>query len=826
MKFQMKAKKSSVTAVITAIAAVSMLSSVIVIGLQSVKSPSDNPWDYTMLTIGKQGALTSNTDELSVMGDVRSNGNISMSGNKLSITGNAVAMGEVVIDADDREVGRIKDEASEIAASNVFDRVFHVATEGFQTYYMEQLTEQTYEVTEPIISNSSLSINVSRSNLSSSTEASDTVDKFGAFGTGFLTKVYENPNLWSTVLPVFSDNFTITPGESGHLDVLELGQESAFIPVSSQSVSETWENTERLAGDVFQQYFSQNAVAGLISDAKAASEVFSICSEDSVQLHCGYDNSAINPILAENASSITTSEGNLALNGEYSALEEIRLDNWGGSQLIGSYPNLKYIYKTSWGNLNLAGDFPSLEGVYLPGGQLLLGNGDYGFSASNADFIDENGIIIVYTANDVNLTNCRLMTNQTIVMRGSGNDAETSKFNGYNSLFAAGGALAFEDVHDNLSSEMRKIPVFYSYAPMSFVNSSFELLQGCFISANGAMVLTETSIQNLRGYLLSPYGINEYPSNSSASVWIDTYSYNIPPNIRSLNTQQNGIWHLGNVAELSYAPFPETLASEICNISDFLDDCRKVKNDDGEYEEVYQIGSASDQKGILDLNSAIIAEGDIRINAEQIVSTGNEKHVIASKNGDVVITVLNDLDVDCIIYAPNGKVTIDGSGTIRGRIFAREIELIGENLTIIGGDEDISDYGFIESKQEESTDMSDSETMETDSSAESGTDSSEDSSSASIVETSSASETIETDTSYPTETSAQETDAQETETSETEMNETSPTDIVDVPDYTNAEYVYDKLGRLIKVIYDDSHYVEYQYDANGNIVRVEKSEEE
>ncbi len=824
MSYQNKRKKSSFAVAIAAIAAVSMLSSIVVIGLQSVHKPSNNPWDYTVFATGNHISLVSDVDELSVSGDVRSNGGISMKGSSADISGNLLAAGDIRSDVTVSEIGRTKSEAIPLPVNNVFNRVFDSAIEDAEPIYLEQITEQSYVVQSPIISNSLLTVNISRNNPSRSTEAAEPTDKFGVFGAGFLTKAYENPALWGSVLPIFSENYAAASGDSRLLDVLELGQESAFIPVSAQSVSDTWENTDRLAGDVFQQYFSQNAVSNLISDAKAASEVFAICSEDSVQLHCGYDNSTINPILAENASSITASEGNLALNGEYSALEEIRLDNWGGSQLIGSYPNLKYIYKTSWGNLNLAGDFPSLEGVYLPGGQLLLGNGDYGFSTSNADFIDENGIIIVYTANDVNLENCRLMTNQSIVMRGVGKDAETSKFNGNNSIFAAGGALAFEDMHDNLSTELRKIPVFYSYAPMSFVNSSFELLQGCFISANGAMVLTETSIQNLRGYLLSPYGINEYPSNSSASVWIDTYSYNISPNIRSLNTQQNGIWHLGNVLELSYAPFPETLASEVCSITDFLDDCRKVKNENGEYEEVYQIGTASDQRGILDVNSALIAEGDIQINAERFVSTGNEKHIITSKNGDIAITVLDHFNADCIIYAPNGKVTIDGSGTIRGRIFAREIEIIGENLIVVGGDEDISDYGFAAPGQEESTDISNSETRETDSTAEGDTDNSESSSNTSTeTEETHASEAIETDASYSTET-----DVQESETTETDVDETNPTDpseILGEPDYTNAEYVYDKLGRLVKVIYDDSHYVEYQYDANGNIVRVEKSEE-
>lgn len=36
------------------------------------------------------------------------------------------------------------------------------------------------------------------------------------------------------------------------------------------------------------------------------------------------------------------------------------------------------------------------------------------------------------------------------------------------------------------------------------------------------------------------------------------------------------------------------------------------------------------------------------------------------------------------------------------------------------------------------------------------------------------------------------------------------------------EYEYDKLNRVTKIIYDDGSYVEYTYDANGNITKVKK----
>ena len=41
-----------------------------------------------------------------------------------------------------------------------------------------------------------------------------------------------------------------------------------------------------------------------------------------------------------------------------------------------------------------------------------------------------------------------------------------------------------------------------------------------------------------------------------------------------------------------------------------------------------------------------------------------------------------------------------------------------------------------------------------------------------------------------------------------------------------AEYRYDDQGRLVKVIYDNGNYVEYQYDKNGNLLEVTESRAE
>ena len=81
-------------------------------------------------------------------------------------------------------------------------------------------------------------------------------------------------------------------------------------------------------------------------------------------------------------------------------------------------------------------------------------------------------------------------------------------------------------------------------------------------------------------------------------------------------------------------------------------------------------------------------------------------------------------------------------------------------------------------------------------------------------------ETIES--TEATESSTSETDIEETQSSEDTTEETTteikPTGI----GFTEAEYSYDGLGRLIKVTYDAENYIEYAYDANGNITNVKK----
>ena len=794
-------KKSAPVAVITAAAIMTtMVSTAFAITGQLNKRPSDNPWDYTLLASGENESLTVAANTLTIAGDMRANGGVGFDGEDVSVSGLVVASGMVRNNVTSYEMGRTIENVDVLEVNNVFSDVYGYVSSSGEISYTDAVTANMYDVNQPIISVTSLDLTTSK-NIPCEDEQEMT-NKFGVFGAGFLTSVYENQSKWSEVLPIYPADTVIESDESGCRDLLELAKKSAFIPAGEQAVSDTWSNSDAIARTAFQDNFNQSYVTAYISQLKENNPVFEIGTGDTTTVYCGYDNSMVNPPEAAEAVNLVAKDGNfaLALDGEYEELETLRLDNWGGSQLIGSYPNLKYIYKTSWGNLNLAGDFPSLECVYLPGGQLLLGNGDEGFSANNAKFINENGIIITYNANDVTMTNCDLVTSQNIVIRGAGKEETAAKFNVENTLFAANNALAFEDMSNIDTDVYDDLPVFYSYAPMSFVNCNFEMLQGCFISSNGAMGLTECDIKTLRGYLFSPYGFNEYASNSSACVYIDTYSYNINPNINSLNTQQNGIWEIGRIAAFEHAAFPEELVSKIGDAAGFIEQVENVKNEDGEYEKAFNLSGIWKEPGTLTVNSHLMSEGDLNISADYLISDTEETSIIASRSGNITIIVNDEMQLNAVLYAPNGKVKIQGSGTINGRIFAKEIQIDSDTFVVSGGSEDISAMGFVPPEHSETTESISDETT---------------TASSDVTD-----ETIES--TEATESSTSETDIEETQSSEDTTEETTteikPTGI----GFTEAEYSYDGLGRLIKVTYDAENYIEYAYDANGNITNVKK----
>lgn len=811
-------KKKLQKPLVTAIAAVGTSAAVVsavVMAAKTLSAPSSNPWDYTMYAFDTgEDALKSSAEKLKADGDVRSAGGASFGEGETEITGNLVVGSQVQSGKGTLSFGKLTEGAKPLAVNQVFSEVFRAATADRELNYTDGITDNSRTIDQPVIGENELNIQIRR-NSTPENPVTETPDyKSGAFGAAFMTDLYNRPEEWQEVLPFLFENADLP-----EKDLASLGAASAFLPVDASGAAKDWQNADRLPEDVFGNHLSIDDIPNYIAEIKEGNPVFDICRDlfNTVEIEASYGRATVNPVEAAEAQSLTVSGGNFALDGNYENLEEIRFNNWGGAQLHGSYPNLKYIYMPTWSNLNLAGDFPSLECVYLNGGQILLGSGTEGFSAENATILAENGTVILYTANDFNLTDSRVLSLNHIVLRGGGADSAGSAFRAENTLFATRGAIAFEDMRDINTEVCTNLPVFYSEKPISIVNSSFDLLQGCFLSHTGAMVLTESEIGALRGFWFAPEGINSNALNSTAQVYINTYSYNMLPDIRSLNTQQSGTWKKGTVQSIQEARFPVALAETVTDINGFLSDSVSLKNEEGEYEEIYSYKGAAANAGVLTLNSALIAEGNLNVTADTLRGGTDSEALIVSRSGDVTLDISTLIDWTGIIFAPEGKVTLNGSGTLHGRIFAKEIEITSESLTIAGGNLDLAARGFTKPTVTTSTtvttvttvttaDVTTTEAVTTDTEPDVTTDTS-----AEIVTTDTTAATTTTETVTSTGTDTTDPDPTTTVTTKT------------TPAYTQAQYEYDKLGRLIKVIYDEKNYIEYTYDANGNITEVKKT---
>lgn len=815
-------KKKLQKPLVTAAAAVgtsALVVSAAVMAVKMIGAPSTNPWDYTMYAFDTgEDALKSSAVLLKADGDVRSNGGADFGEGETEITGNLVAGGTVRTEKGTLRTGKLTENAAPIEANQVFSDVFRAATADRDPLYRDSIRDFSLEIGQPVIGEDGLNIEIRRNNMPDPDIQAEPSYKSGAFGAVFMADVYNRPEEWKQVLPFLFENADM-PAK----DYAGLGAESAFLPVDGGSAAKDWKNADRLPENVFGNHLSADDFSRYLSEVKKDNPVFSICRSRSnpVRIEANYDRTTVNPKKAADASQIVVTGGNFALDGNYENLEEIRFNNWGGAQLHGSYPNLKYIYMPTWSNLNLAGEFPSLECVYLNGGQILLGSGEEGFSAQNATILADNGSVILYTAKDIMLTDSRVLSLNNIVMRGEGAEGFGASFFAENTLFATKGAIAFEDMHDINQELYADLPVFYSERPVSVVNSDIALLQGCFLSRTGAMVLTESEIAALRGFWFAPDGIDSNALNSTAHTYINTYSYNLSPKVRTLNTQQSGVWKKGTVLSLQEAKLPVALAGSITDIEGFLTDSISLRNADGEYEEVYSYKGAAANGGILTLDSALIAENDLTVTADSLLGGNQKDSIILSRSGDITLDISNIIDWTGIIFAPEGKVTLNGEGTLHGRIFAKEIEIISDGLTVAGSGFDLAARGFKkpETVSPETDPLpTDTEPVPTDT------------------------EPVPTDTEPVTTVTEPVTDPA-TEDSAVTTTDTTAAEIVTVteapvteapqtaddpgtkttPAYTKAKYEYDKLGRLTKVIYDEKNYIEYTYDANGNITEVKKT---
>ena len=804
-------KKSKAVKVGAGVVSLITAFSMAAVALYSNSKLSDNPWNHALLAGDPNGNITTKSNNITVNGNIRSNGNISLKSETVAVNGYAAAVSSVNADVSE---DNIYENVDGIAFPNVYDNVYEIAGE----YSLPVNNATLYSSDNLALANMAdsldqLNINVSAETAPSADAGSSIDGKIGAFGAGFFAKTYSNPEKWNKIFPVL---YKTENGETNSL--VELGQNSNFIPLREQSVNGSWIDYDKLPGAAISNNFSETQLTEYITSLKADNPVTSICSEGSVTIQA---NNTVDPESAEGAKKIIVEGGHFSLNGNYDSLEEIRFNSWGGSQLIGSYPNLKYIYKTSGSDLNLVGDFPSLECIYMVGGQLLLGSGDQGFSADGVKIINDYGPIAIYTAKDVNITNSEIVTSQMILMRGAGADKTGSAFNSENTIMAAKYGIMFEDMNDSNVRRYNRLPVYYSVYPMSVINCNFRLLQGAFINNNNAIIMANANIDKFRGFMFSPEGIDEYRNSSAVGFYVNTYAYNISPNINNLNKQPNGSEEIGRISSIEYSAFPRELIDKISDSTEFLAD---LSDSDNEFE----IGESDKKPGELSVGRYIFADGNISISADTLVDQDDSFTVIASKNGNITINVTDSADITAIIYAPNGKVTITGGAyNIKGRIFACDVEINTDTFEITSGDEDISNLGFTydnninNSSDDESSNNSDSgedDNIEDSSKTDSGDNHNDDDSSGADSNSDESSDCNSSTDGNDDSSGSSPDDSREDSSSDTD--DSSSSDQSHREGFTEPEYEYDLLNRLIKVTYDENNYIEYTYDANGNITEI------
>jgi Flp pilus assembly protein TadG len=104
---------------------------------------------------------------------------------------------------------------------------------------------------------------------------------------------------------------------------------------------------------------------------------------------------------------------------------------------------------------------------------------------------------------------------------------------------------------------------------------------------------------------------------------------------------------------------------------------------------VYVDGDVTINSALVNITGAVMAEGDINVTALGVGQyTSNDNQLaLYSKNGDITITSIAFGDnASSIIYAPNGKVTINSAvGDFHGAIIAKEVQFGSMAMTLTGG---------------------------------------------------------------------------------------------------------------------------------------------
>ena len=788
---KLKSKKIAVAAGITAI----VTSCAVAATAYYFNTPDSDPWKYALLS-GKDGAMVEiECSDLTVDGNIRSNGNVSVSADPINISGYSVAAGTV--DGAVSEDSKYENYEHILFPDVSADVIYIASSANGVTNTSSEHRGYSIVLDDKCISDDTLTVTADNT-MPAPPEQEQVSEgkKIGAFGASFFSRTYSDRSRWERIFPVMYSE-TITTDS-----LKELGKSSNFIPLGEDTVGGSWKDSDKLAGAAISQNFSDKQFDTFLSKLKSNNEVKNICSDNPEKI-TSYT-AVTDPEKATHAKSLVVEGANFTLDGNYEELEEIRLDNWGGCQLIGSFPKLKYIYKPSYSDLNLAGDFPELECVYMNGGQLLLGTGFMGFNTDGADMVNENGPIAIYTAKDTKITNSRIATAQAVLFRGAGADKASSAADLENSVFASKQAVMFEDMNDSCQSRYEKLPVFFSVRPMSVNNCNFKLMQGTYINADSSMILVNANIDKFRGYLFSRGGIDEYRTSSSMGMYLNTYGYNRSPEINNMNKQPNGREKVGVISDIEYADLPKELISEITDTDKFLNDLKGP-------DDTLELAETDVIPGTLETGEYILAKGDITISAERITGRADGITVIASEHGDITIDAARSADINAVIYAPCGNVTITGGAyNIKGRIFAENIYIHTDSFSIDSSDIDMKALGFVYNKHDDDTSSSDS-VSSSDSSADSDL---------SVADTSSNDSQPDSSSSTGSEQQSSISESSSVSESSSDSLSSSAADSTADTGFTEPEYEYDSLNRLIKVKYDENNYIEYFYDANGNITKV------
>ncbi|MCL1832133.1 MAG: hypothetical protein FWG45_04380, partial [Oscillospiraceae bacterium] len=115
--------KTAVTAVALSFAFIGVVFASVIVPLMS-EMPSDNPWDYAMVTFGDGESLICSSYTMSVYGDIRSNGGIQLSGRGMYVSGMAVARGNITSTT---ALGDKRENSGQIVHNDVFNNIHTLA---------------------------------------------------------------------------------------------------------------------------------------------------------------------------------------------------------------------------------------------------------------------------------------------------------------------------------------------------------------------------------------------------------------------------------------------------------------------------------------------------------------------------------------------------------------------------------------------------------------------------------------------------------------------------------------------------------------------------